>query len=174
MTACHSPIKTALLIFRCFVLLAVGLLAYNSAPMIPKQSISGLLDALLSVSGLLFAVFGAWLSLLANNMFSIVNSQQSTIIERNGEVDKAEMLVSPMTAAAAMVVVGISVKCGIVFLDVMELSQNAIFFLKREVVFIISVCAFYQVWCIFSAVNVGVQFVLNLEKLSRKRAVENR
>jgi len=131
-----------------------------------KSSISGLLDALLSVSSLLFAVFGAWLSLLASNMLSIVNSNQSTRADRDNEVDKAELLVAPMTAAAVMVVIGIVAKFCIVF------SQAMI--LKMELVFIMTTSAFYQVWYIIGAVKVGIQFVLSLERLSCDKSSDNR
>lgn len=166
--------KKALLFFRCFSLLLIGLLAYYVSPLIDKSSISGLLDALLSVSGLLFAVFGAWLSLLASNMLAVVNSNQSSRADRDNEVDKAELLVAPMTAAAVMVVIGIVAKFGIVYSNAITVPSNVSLFFKRELIFVMTVSAFYQIWYIIGAVKVGIQFVLALERLSCDRSANNR
>jgi len=165
-------IKKALLFLRCFFLFLIGLLAYHASPLMDKSSISGLLDALLSVSSLLFAVFGAWLSLLASNMLSIVNSNQSTRADRDNEVDKAELLVAPMTAAAVMVVIGIVAKFCIVFSQAMIVPPSTMFLLKMELV--LTTSAFYQVWYIIGAVKVGIQFVLSLERLSCDKSSDNR
>ena len=167
-------IKKALLFLRCFFLFLIGLLAYHASPLMDKSSISGLLDALLSVSSLLFAVFGAWLSLLASNMLSIVNSNQSTRADKDNEVDKAELLVAPMTAAAVMVVIGIVAKFCIVFSQAMIVPPSTMFLLKMELVFIMTTSAFYQVWYIIGAVKVGIQFVLSLERLSCDKSSDNR
>jgi hypothetical protein len=166
--------RTILLYLRCLFLLLIGLLAYSTSPLIDKSSISGLLDALLSVSGLLFAVFGAWLSLLASNMLSVVNANHSSRTDRDKEVDKAELLVAPMTAAAVMVVIGIVAKFGIVFTKAITVPPCIAFGLKMELVFIMTTAAFYQVWYIIGAVKVGIQFVLSLERLSCDKSSDNR
>jgi len=167
-------IKTMLFYIRCFFLLLIGLLAYYTSPLIDRSSISGLLDALLTVSSLLFAVFGAWLSLLASNMLSVVNSNHSSRADRDNEVDKAELLVAPMTAAAVMVVIGIVAKFGIVFMTAMTVPPCIAFGLKMELVFIMTTSAYHQVWYIIGAVKVGIQFVLSLERLSCDKSSDNR
>jgi len=158
---------------RGFVVMALGYLSFRIGDCVGVDKISGLLDSILTVAGLLFAVFGAWLSLLSASMLKVVESNEATRLERYSEVDRAALLVSPMTAAAVMVVIGLIIKFALAFSEGVMVSDPVAEMLKREVVFIFSVTAFYQIWYLLHAVVVGIGFVINLDRAACDKSSDN-
>lgn len=156
----------ALKCVRITVIVTIGFVVYNYAFFIKGQAILSLLDVILTVSGLLFAVFGAWLALLAGPATAVIESKTKTRAERDKQVDYIAIIVSPMTTSAMMVALGMFMKITSLYAVVMIKDPFWVFVLKQEALFVLTVCFFYQCWYLLRACGVGLYFLMNMERKS--------
>ena len=165
-------IERALQGVRISIVIIISIAVYRYSFFIKGQAILSLLDTILTVSGLLFAVFGAWLALLAGAAVTLIESNSKTRAERDRQVDYVETLVSPMTASAIMVVLGLFMKVTSIYVPAIIKDPYWIYLLKQEVLFILTICFFYQCWYLIRACGVGLVFLINLERKSGARSFE--
>ncbi len=133
-----------------------------------------LYKTLVAIASIIFAVMGAWLSLIKVEIVAGIDNAE-TDEEGDRYVDKARRLVSPMTASATIILVSI------VFMFMYYVSKDIPIFQAnimtvRKVSFVIlSALAYWQCVSLFKVMFSGVDFVLDVSrKNNRKRADRNR
>lgn len=126
---------------------------------------------LLTVSSVVFAVMGAWLSLLK---VEIVNGVDSARTNEEGKeyVEKARRLVSPMTSSAII----ISLCLAFVFFyysfrGSLVVGQNSDV-LRRISFSILSGMALWQMGALMKVLFSGVDFLIDVSRRNRRRSWE--
>ena len=128
---------------------------------------------LLSIASVIFAVMGAWLSLLKVELESgIENSENDD--EGNQYVDRAKKLVNPMTASAVIIFISIIYFLALYMLkslpDIMSYKNE----LRRLSFMLISSLCIWQLHSVASVLFSGVDFLISLSRLNKDKIATRR
>lgn len=156
----------------CSYILVI-VIAYLVGDRIKASDQSEIYKQLLSIASVIFAVMGAWLSLLKVELESGIDNSENDD-EGNQFVDRAKKLVNPMTASAVIIFISIIYFLALYILktlpDVMSYKNE----LRRLSFMLISSLCIWQLHSVASVLFSGVDFLISLSRLNKDKIATRR
>jgi hypothetical protein len=147
-------------------------IAYFVGDKIKASDQSEIYKQLLSIASVIFAVMGAWLSLLKVELESGIDNAKSDD-EGDQYIDRAKKLVNPMTASAVIIFISIIYFLVIYILKTIPDAMSYKYDLRRFSFILISLLCIWQLHSVASVLFSGVDFLITLSR-SNKDKIANR
>jgi uncharacterized membrane protein len=123
---------------------------------------------LITIAAIIFAVMGAWLSLVKHDIATGIESAENDNISQE-YVDKARTLVTPMTASAVILLLSCIYMFTYYAFNEMSFAKNGNPFLVNSITFSLSATlTYYQITSVFSALFSGAKFLIDISNLNQE------
>jgi hypothetical protein len=155
--------KGLLSFFDLFLIFLSGSLAFFIGDTMKGSYQMEIYKILVTVSGIVFGVMGAWLSILKIEIEQGVKKSVSDI-EGDGYVKQARSLIQPMTLSAIIIILSVLYTFSYYSLKDVEEFQNYSVFLRRFSFFVLCVLSFIQIKSIFYLLFSGLDFLITLSR----------